>query len=189
MDFEAQTTGMPRCVSGSVAAQADFGGTAILGYNLNEGAGSTAMAIAQTKAGVSISISNNAGSALRLQVQTASTGGTQWCTPLLGTGGFIPWENLRTNCWAAGGAKYNREPVVSAMVLVPGKDMVAVPFDFCVNTLAEADAPATGGMAGAGSAGTMAAGTGGAAGDGVAGDGAAGDGAAGDGAAGAGSGT
>jgi hypothetical protein len=161
MDFEGQTTGMPRCVSGSVAAAADFSGTAILGFNLNEAAGATGMPIAPTKGGVTIGITNRAGSQLRLQVQTASTGGTQWCTTIAGAGGFIPWGNLRTECWGPTGTKYNREPIVSAMVLVPGKDTMPVAFDFCVEMLAEADPPA-GGMAGAGGAGAGGAGAGGA---------------------------
>ena len=141
MDFEAQTTGMPRCVSGMVSAQADFSGTAILGFNLNEGAGATGTPVAPTKAGVTIGITNRGGSVLRLQVQTASTGGTQWCTTLVGSGGFIPWGNLRTECWGATGSKYDREPIVSVMVLVPGKDTMPVAFDFCVDMLAEAEGP------------------------------------------------
>jgi len=168
MDFEGQTGGMPRCVTGTVAALPDFSGTAILGFDVNEGAGATGAAVAPTKQGVLVGVRNNAGSQLRLQVQTASTGGTQWCTTLVGAGGFIPWANLRTECWGPTGMKYDREPIVSVMLLVPGKDTTPVDFDFCVDTLAEADAP-SGGMAGAGagaagaggSAGTMAAGMGG----------------------------
>lgn len=156
MDFAAQTTGMPRCVSGTVAPATDFGGTAILGFNLNEVAGGTAMPIAPTMDGVTINVTNRAGSPLRLQVQTASTGGTQWCTNIIGSGGFIRWDNLRTACWGATGMKYNREPIVSAMVLVPGDDVDPVDFDFCVDALAEAADPmGAGGMGGMGGTGGM----------------------------------
>jgi len=154
MDFEAQTTGMPRCVSGTVGPMADFSGTAILGFNLSEPSGGVGTAVAPTKAGVFINVTNRAGSPLRLQVQTASTGGTQWCTNILGSGGFFLWDTLRTACWGATGMKYMREPVVSAMVLVPGDDVDPVDFDFCVEALAEAD-EATTGMGGAGGMGGM----------------------------------
>jgi hypothetical protein len=154
MDFEAQTTGMPRCVSGTVGPLTDFSGVAMLGFNLNEVAGGMAMPIAPTTAGVTINVTNRAGSPLRLQVQTASTGGTQWCTNIIGSGGFILWDALRTACWGATGMKYMREPIVSAMVLVPGDDVDPVDFDFCVDVLAEGEA-AAGGAGGMGGMGGM----------------------------------
>jgi hypothetical protein len=98
-----------------------------------------------------INVTNRAGSPLRLQVQTTSTGGTQWCTNVLGSGGFISWDALRTACWGATGMKYMREPVVAAMLLVPSDDVDPVDFDFCVDALAEADGP----MAGTGGTGGM----------------------------------
>ena len=145
---------MPRCVSGTVGMMEDFSGTAILGFNLNEPSGGMGTTVTPSKAGVTINVTNRAGSPLRLQVQTASTGGTQWCTKIMGSGGFIPWENLRTACWGATGMKYMREPIVSAMVLVPGDNMAPVDFDFCVDVLAESDAPTTG-MGGMGGMGGM----------------------------------
>jgi hypothetical protein len=165
MDFAAQTTGMPRCVSGTVAPIADFSNVAMLGFNLNEPSGGMGTTIAPTKAGVTINVTNRAMSVLRLVVQSAATGGTQWCTNITGTGGFISWDALRTECWGSTGMKYNREPIVSAMVLVPGKDTMPVAFDFCVDALAEADGPmmgtgGTGGM-GTGGMGTGGMGTGG----------------------------
>jgi hypothetical protein len=171
MDFATQTTGMPRCVKGSVAAAADYGGTAILGFNLSEGNGATSMTVTPTKAGVLIDVSNHAGSPLRFQIKSSTSGGTEWCTPLTGSGGFIPWTSLRTKCWDSSGTAYNREPIAAAMILVPGTNMAAVPFDFCWNSLVESDAPA-GGTAGTGAAGsgTGAAGSGtGAAGSGASG--------------------
>ncbi len=173
MDFKAQTTGMPRCVKGSVAATTDYSGTAQIGFNLNQ-VGSNEMTVTPTKAGVMIAITNPASSPLRFQV-AAGTGASQkrWCASLTGSGGFIPWSSLNTMCWDGTGEAYNNEPINSAMVLVPGTMMAAVPFDFCVNSLAEADAPA-GGAAGTGAAaGSGAAGMSGgpAAGSGAAGSG------------------
>jgi hypothetical protein len=161
MDFELQTTGMPRCVSGSVGMAADFSSVAMLGFNLNEPSGGMGTTIAPTKAGVTINVTNRAMSVLRLVVQSAATGGTQWCTNITGTGGFISWDALRTECWGSTGMKYNREPIVSAMVLVPGKDTMPVAFDFCVDALAEADGPMMMGTGGMGGMGTGGMGTGG----------------------------
>ena len=170
MDFAGQTTGMPRCVKGSVAATADYSGTAILGLNLSEGTGVTSMTVTPTKAGVLVDVTNKAGSPLRFQIKSAINGGTEWCTALTGSGGFIPWTSLRTKCWDSTGVAYNREPIAAAMVLVPGTNSTPVAFDFCLNSLVEADAPA-GGSAGAGASGN-----GGTAGTGTAGNGGAGSG-------------
>jgi hypothetical protein len=163
MDFAAQPTGMPRCVKGTVAATADYSGTAVLGFNLSEGMGVTSMTITPSKAGVLIDIANKGSSPLRFQIKSAISGGTEWCAPITGNGGFIPWNSLRTKCWESTGTAYDREPIASAMVLVPGTNLAAVPFEFCVNSLAEADMPAggasgTGGASGAGGAGSGAGG-------------------------------
>jgi hypothetical protein len=178
MDFKAQTTGMPRCVKGSVAATADYSGIAMLGFNLNQLSGvSTLMTVTPSKAGVQIDVKNNASSPLRFQV-TAGDGASQqrWCATVTGSGGFIPWTSLNTACWDGSGTAYNKEPISAATLLVPGTTGAAVAFDFCVNSIAEADAPA-GGAAGSGAGGM----SGGTAGSGAAGGGAAGSGAAGSG--------
>jgi hypothetical protein len=159
MDFKMQTTGMPRCVKGSVGAAADYSGVAMLGFGLNEDGG-TKMSVTPTKAGVKVEVTNNAGSPLRFQVEGPSgTEDARWCTEITGSGGFIPWSNLKTKCWGSEGTAYNNEPIVTAMLLVPGGMTAAVPFDFCVNSLAEADGGATG-AAGSGSMSSGTAGTG-----------------------------
>ncbi|MET0390250.1 MAG: hypothetical protein ABW321_30040 [Polyangiales bacterium] len=170
MDFSAQTTGMPRCVTGSVAATMDYTGTAQLGLNLNQANATDAaiMTVTPSKAGVVIDVKNNTGSPLRFQVQSAD-GATnadgRWCVEITGTGGFIPWTSLNTACWDNSGKTYAQEPIASAMLLVPGNTTAAVPFDFCWNSLAEADGPsagAAGAAAPAAGSGETAAGSGGA---------------------------
>jgi hypothetical protein len=153
MDFKMQTTGMPRCIKGSVGAADDYSGTAMLGFGLNEDGGNK-MTVTPMKAGVLVEVTNNAGSPLRFQVEGPSaTEDSRWCTQITGSGGFIPWSSLKTKCWGSEGTAYNNEPIVTAMLLVPGDNMAAVPFDFCVNTLAEADGGASG-AAGSGGSGT-----------------------------------
>lgn len=162
MDFKAQTTGMPRCVKGSVAMTTDYSGTAMLGFNIGQSAAGSMGMVTPMKAGVMIDIQRNVDSPLRFQV-TSGDGASQqrWCATITGNGGFIPWTSLNTMCWDGTGTAYNKEPIGAVMVLVPGTNLAAVPFDFCVNSLAEADAPA-GGAAGSGAAGTGAGTTGGA---------------------------
>lgn len=157
MDFKMQTTGMPRCIKGSVGAAADYSGVAMLGFGLNEDGG-TKMSVTPMKAGVMVEVTNTAGSPLRFQVEGPSgTEDARWCTVISGSGGFIPWSSLKTKCWGSEGVAYNNEPIVTAMFLVPGDMTAAVPYDFCVNKLAEADggtsvAAGSGGMS-AGAAG------------------------------------
>ena len=153
MDFSMQTTGMPRCVMGSVAASADYSAIAQLGFELTDMGGG----VTPTQSGVLVEVENTAASPLRFQVESPD-GTTRWCAQISGSGGFIPWTSLNTMCWDNSGVAYNNEPIAKAMFLVPGAMTAAVPFDFCVNKLAEADGPA----AGAAGSGGSSAGTGGA---------------------------
>jgi hypothetical protein len=149
MDFKAQTTGMPRCVKGSVTATSDYSGNASLGFNLNE-TGGAKLTVTPTKAGVMLDVKNTGAAQLRFQVEGASAGANmRWCAVISGSGGFIPWASLNTACWDNTGTAYNNEPIASAAVVVAGKMDAAVAFDFCVNSLVEADGP-TGGAAGSG---------------------------------------
>jgi hypothetical protein len=153
MDFGMLAAGMPRCVSGSVGPAMDFSGIAMLGVHLNQEQAMDApmMTVLPTKAGLMVDIKNNAGGELRVQVQTPNGGmnaDERWCAPYQGSG-FIPWKAFNTKCWDGSGKAYAMEPIATAMVLVPGDDADAVAFDFCLNSLTEADG-APGAMAAAG---------------------------------------
>lgn len=140
-DFNAQTTGMPRCVRGSVAATTDYSGVAVLGVNLNE-ANEGKQTVKPTKAGVFVDVKNNSAATLLFQIEGPSDAPiSSWCTLLSGSGGFVPWSSLNTACWDNSGSAYNNEPILSAAVVVPGNTSAAVAFDFCLNALAEVDAP------------------------------------------------
>src|SRR5690606_10227715 len=113
---------------------------------------------------------------LRIQVQgpTGSTNANdRWCANIVGGGGFIPWSEFNTQCWDDSGEWYDGEPLEAAVILVPGDATAAVPYDFCLESLAEAgDGPDGGDGAGGGD---------GSGGDGSGGDGSGGDGSGGDG--------
>jgi hypothetical protein len=167
MDFDARQAGQPLCASGTVGAAADYSGTALVGVNVAQEmtTDSTPMAVVPMKRGVMVQVKNNAGSTLRLQIQ-GPNGGTdakdRWCAPIVGNGGFIPFSQFNSACWDNSGSAYAMQPIVAAMVIVPGGNSEAVKFDFCIEALRSADAeaaptspqPAAGAAAAAPSTGT-----------------------------------
>jgi hypothetical protein len=135
-DFSA-----PICIQGSVAATPDFSGNAMIGLNLNQAMSGEPMAFTPTLAGLQVAVTNRVVSPLRIQLQTADGAGL-WCAEITGAGGFIPWTAFNTACWDGSGAAYARQPVALAMISVPGTTTAAIPYDFCLNSIAEANAPA-----------------------------------------------
>jgi hypothetical protein len=131
----------PICIQGSVAATADYSGNAMIGTNLNQAMEGVPMAFTPTLAGLEVEVANRAASPLRVQIQTADGAGL-WCALVDGSGGFIPWTDFNTACWDGSGTAYARQPISIAMISVPGGTTAAIPYDFCLNRLAEADAPA-----------------------------------------------
>ncbi len=142
-------TDFPLCASGTVQNAND--NVAMLGWNLNqaineEGENHPALTVSPLLKGIYITLDNPGKSTLRLQIQSAD-GATnplhRWCATIPGAGGFIGYDAFNTECWAGGkGVAYANEPIVSALVLVPGNPLAAVPFDFCVKGLVEADGDA-----------------------------------------------
>jgi hypothetical protein len=156
-DFSGRPLGQPfpLCASGTVAADAAYGGTAMVGINLNQGTGATdaAATVVPTGTGITVTVTNTGGSALRLQIQ-GPNGGTdandRWCAVIPDGGGTIAFSDFNTECWEGGaGVAYTGQPLTAAIVLVPGDSTAAVPFDFCLNSLIEAGAVVVGGTGGA----------------------------------------
>jgi hypothetical protein len=143
------------CIKGTVAATADSSGNAMLGMNVNQAERTDAapLMLVPSLDGVQLDVKNNAGAQLRVQV--AGQDGTthadaRWCAVVNGSGGFIPWTAFNTACWDGSGKAYKQQPISVAMLLVPGNAQAAVRYDFCLQRLAESDAPQPG--VGAGSA-------------------------------------
>jgi Glycosyl hydrolase family 12 len=181
LDFSMNTAGQPFCAMGTVAPMADYSGTAIVGYNLDQATGmnSATNTVVPSATGLVVNVANTGMSTLRVQLQgpNGATDATQrWCATITGTGGTIPYSSFNTACWDGTGTAYAGQPIVAAQILVPGDNLVAVPYNFCLNSIS--DGPpvvvtggggAGSGGAGAGGAGTAGAATGGAAGAGTAG--------------------
>jgi hypothetical protein len=151
---------MPICIRGSVAPTPDNSGNAMLGMNLNQANANDAapQTIVPTRAGIQVDITNNTGSPLRVMVQAldgATNERARWCAALNGSTKFVPWSQFNTTCWDGLGSPYLREPISTAMLLVPGTTDAAISYDVCLKSMAEAEAPP---MAAAGSGGAPAAG-------------------------------
>jgi hypothetical protein len=131
----------PICIQGSVVATPDYSGNAIVGLNLNQAMSGEPMAFTPTLAGLQLALTSRVASPLRIQLQTADGAGL-WCAELTGAGGFIPWTAFNTACWDGSGAAYASQPISIAMISVPGTTTAAVPYDFCLNSITEANAPA-----------------------------------------------
>lgn len=154
----------PVCVKGSVAPTVDYSGNAMLGVNLNQAqrVDASPQTLVPSKDGMYVELTNAGGSQLRVEVQGldgATNPASRWCASVPGTGGFMPWTSFNTACWDGSGSPYRREPISTAIVMVPGKMDAAVPFEYCLFRWTEAAAPPAG-AAGASAAATAKAGAG-----------------------------
>jgi glycosyl hydrolase family 12 len=157
--FETLPAGQPFCVSGSVAADPDFGGVSLLGFNVNQAqqpaAGETDPAIGTAipqGTGIAVSFTKTVAAPLRIQIQ-GPNGDTlasdRWCYELQNTSGpeFAPYAEFNTACWNGTGTAYAGEPITAVLFTVPGVDMAATPFGYCIDGFADgnsvADAPAS----------------------------------------------
>ncbi len=139
-DFTENEEGAALCVNGSVSATEDWSGVAMLGINLNQmpGEDTPLGTVIPTEVGITVKVENPGGSSLRVQIQGpegATDEDDRWCATIAGSGGSIPYERFNTKCWDDSGESYQRQPLVSAAVLVPGANDVETTFDFCLTDL------------------------------------------------------
>jgi hypothetical protein len=167
--FETLQPGQPFCVSGSVAADPAFQGVSLLGFNINqaqqaaEGETEPAIgAIVPQGSGIAVSFTKTVASTLRIQIQ-GPNGETdpndRWCYEIPGTAGpvFAPYAQFNTRCWLAPGTvdqtdglpgvAYANQPLTAVLFSVPGSNMAATPYGYCIDGFADgasaADAPAS----------------------------------------------
>jgi len=134
----------PLCYTGTVAAYDDYGGHAMVGININQAQDQSASAgdIAPEGAGIIIDIANNTDATLRLQLQDEDGGDDpdhRWCIEIQGSGGFYPWSAFNTQCWDGAGNPYAMEPIGVIAIMVAGRNVDDVEFDFCLESLAPSD--------------------------------------------------
>src|SRR5690606_11272760 len=91
---------------------------------------------------IRFNITNPSNAPLRIQIggpNAETDPNDRWCAPI-GTGGelFVPFDAFNTECWVGGeGNTYAGEPITNVSIVVPGEDVAAIPFDFCVQSLME----------------------------------------------------
>jgi hypothetical protein len=144
----------PVCASGTVMGVADGSNGAMVGWNLNQEATMDAPLgeIMPGNEGISVNITATVPAQLRLQIQAADGADNalhRWCAEI-GTGGaaiFVPYSSFNTECWPGGmGTAYDGTvPLTQVIVQVPSAE-TNVPFDFCINSIAESDATGMTGM-------------------------------------------
>jgi hypothetical protein len=158
--FSTVLAGDPLCASGSVAADAAYGGYAMVGVNIGQvpGEDTPNVNVQLTGTGLQVSVTNNGGSQLRIQIQDdlgADDAAHRWCANLPASGeATLAWADFNTTCWApTDGVAYAGEPINAVLVLVPGKNNADVAFDFCLNGFTQTETTACDTPTGAGGAG------------------------------------
>lgn len=156
-DFVAAEPTGPFCVAGTIGPEENYESFAMVGYNINEAAGAdctykpaddtvpaTAL-VSQTALGIAVSVLNEGGSVLRLQLEGANADdGERWCADIGGSGSvLIEYDDLTQNCWEEEGMRgesFDRSiPIAKVAFNVPGNNTASIDYDFCVNGFAEGD--------------------------------------------------
>lgn len=143
-DFASHTPGTAFCATGSVGPMTDYSGVALLGYNINQAKDATTLGTwtpaSISSGGVTVNVSNNGTSVLRVQIQgpNGATDATdRWCATMTTFNQqlLIPWSSFNTSCWDGLGTWYAGQPLEAVVILVPGDDLFAVSFNFCLNSI------------------------------------------------------
>lgn len=163
--FDRWPEGEPLCVRGQVAPHPEYLGWAALGVNLGQaGADEENVAIEPTGEALRISVSNASQARLRVQIQGAdgpTDAEDRWCASLSDGQSEIPWSSFNTACWDDSGDFYQGQPINTVLVLVPGDNVDAIPYSFCLDGFAPEPGCGTGGGGGGGGGAGGGAGAGG----------------------------
>lgn len=137
--FDALPAGEPFCVSGRVAASADYGGAARIVFNLNQAAGAAPLTTVPRGNGLAFTFTRSSGALLRVQLE--SPDGTSWCYSIPEVQGqaFVPYSAFNTECWTdTTGQSYASQPIESVVFATPGSNFAQTPHGFCVAGFADA---------------------------------------------------
>lgn len=145
----------PVCANGTVPASATGANGAMVGWSVNQAEApenAPSNSVTPTADGILVSITNTSNAQLRLQIQGpngATSASDRWCAQI-GTGGsniFVPYSSFNTVCWPGEtGTPYTGQPITQVLVTVPAAAASAVNYNFCINSIEEADDTGGGGM-------------------------------------------
>jgi hypothetical protein len=159
-DFTTHPDGDPFCLNGTVAADPEYQGFAMLGFNINqagvpevEGTEPTIGTAVPTGNGIAFTFSQTTASPLRVQIQGLNPADAtqRFCAavPLADAQGraFIPYDQFHQTCYDTPSLTSNpagfygfggtRTPIAAVSFQVPG-DLAPVPFNFCIAGFADA---------------------------------------------------
>jgi hypothetical protein len=147
--FSAVTAGSPLCVSGTVVADAAYGGVGLLGVSINQDktpSNAPTNTWTPTGTGVKWQITNTGPSPLRIQINGTAGYPTQaWCKAIISgtvpsTSGTINWADFNSQCWVGGnGTAYDgTTPLKEVIVVVPGLNTATQDFAFCLEGIGPA---------------------------------------------------
>lgn len=141
LGFPEVPAGGPLCVTGTLGATPDAGTFAMIGMNLAEERGVTALrTVAPVGSGVVVHVTNPAGSPMRVQIhgpRGATDPEDRWCAPLteFDRPVRLAFASFNTQCWTEGGRPYAGQPLQGVAVVVPGGSIQPLSYDFCVKLL------------------------------------------------------
>jgi hypothetical protein len=144
-DYTSCGTPCMLCGMGSVAADVNFGGLAMIGFNLNQAAdSSTVGTVTPTGTSLVVNFTNANNAPLRISI-IGATGDTvatdRWCVSVTAaTSGpiTIPYTSFNTQCWAGGtGVAYARQPIKAVQIHVPGNNVASIPFNVCLTSVTD----------------------------------------------------
>jgi len=118
--------------------------------------------VVPTSAGVSVDVTDTGGSQLRVQISGpagATDPNDRWCVPIAGSGGFIPWGSFKHGLLGRIRQRLQRRAPHANRNPGSCSNSVAVPFNFCINSIVPSTGSSTGGTGGGGAAGGAPAGS------------------------------
>jgi hypothetical protein len=108
------------------AVAPSYAGVGFVGFNLGQTVGAAGAPPPVTPTGTGLTVTFTAstgGLPLRLQLGADTTGSVFWCytvtAPASGSV-TVPYAMFNRTCWDNAGAAYNKEPIVSFQMVVPG---------------------------------------------------------------------
>ena len=127
MPGKFSTCGMPCMLTmtgtvGAATAANSYAGTAYLGFNVGQDAGSTTPGTVTPKgSGITVTFTNTSASKIRVQLNADSTGTTFWCADVTTSPAVIPYTSFTQQCYnTPTGPAYAKGAIQSIALSVPG---------------------------------------------------------------------
>ena len=107
---------------GAATAANSYAGSAYLGFNVGQEAGSTTPGPVTPKgSGITVTFTNTSGSKIRVQLNADATGTTFWCADVTTSPATLAYSAFTQQCYnTPPGPAYAKAPIQSVSLSVPG---------------------------------------------------------------------